>query len=158
MEKEKENLLPVSGEVVAIPAIIKTATIFEDEENGASLILTLDRQIDGIVQNEKTKEFERKLTDTIYIRRGIATVDMCDASDDIADYRATLNRGFDTQDVGIILRKAEVVLERTFWEKGSEVEWSDNPLDHMQFDTRIKSLTLSKRAIEKIDRATELRH
>lgn len=158
MEKENANVLPVSGQIVAIAAVIKQASVFVDEEQGASVILTLDRQIDGIIQDDKTKEFKRELTDTIYIRRGIATVDLCDISDDIADYRATLNRGFDTQDVGIILRKAEVVLERTYWEKGSEVEWSDKPLDHMQFDTRIKSITLSKRAIEKIDKATDLRH
>ena len=87
-----------------IVVTVKGVKVFVDEYS-ASVQLTLDKAIKGFAQNEDGAYAEADVK-TISFHRSKLTAQLCDASDDIAMYRATLDHAFGQKEFGVILFNA----------------------------------------------------
>ena len=84
-----------------IVVIIKGVKVFVDE-NSASVQFTLDKAIKGFARDDEGNFAEADVK-IISIPRSKLTAQLCEASDDIAMYRATLDHAFGQKEFGVIL-------------------------------------------------------
>lgn len=135
-----------------IVVTIKGVKLFIDELS-ASVQLTLDKAIKGFACNEEG-EFVEADVKTISFRRSKLTAQLCELSDDIAMYRATLDHAFGPKDFGVILFNAKLKLNRELKAAGEIV--NEVALERDCYITDVIGVQLSDRAIRKIDEATAL--
>ena len=140
-----------------IVATVKGVKVFVDENN-ASVQLTLDKAIKGFAMNADGAYVETDVK-TISINRSKLTAQLCNASDDIAMYRATLDHSFGQKEFGVILFNAKLKFNRERKSAGDVVVGEGDAahaLDRDCYLTDVVSVTLSDRAIRKIDAAVAL--
>ena len=139
-----------------IVVTVKGVKVFVDE-NSASVQLILDKAIKGFARSEDGSYAEADVK-TISFHRSKLTAQLCDASDDIAMYRATLDHSFGQKEFGVILFNAKLKFNRDRKSAG-EVVGEGNAAHALERDcylTDIVGVTLSDRAISKIDAAVAL--
>ena len=135
---------------------VKGVKVFVDE-NSASVQLILDKAIKGFAQSEDGSYAEADVK-TISFHRSKLTAQLCDASDDIAMYRATLDHAFGQKEFGVILFNAKLKINRDFKTAGEVVGEGDSAyaVERDCYLTDVIGVTLSDRAISKIDNAVAL--
>ena len=127
------------------------------DENSASVQLTLDKTIKGFARDDEGNFAETDVK-TISIHRSKLTAQLCEASDDIAMYRATLDHAFGQKEFGVILFNAQITLNRQRVAIG-EVIGKGNDAVAAERDcylTDIVKVKLSDRALRQLDAATAL--
>ena len=146
-----------------IVVTVKGVKVFVDENN-ASVQLTLDKAIKGFACDRDTKGKAIKETlheddvKTISFHRSKLTAQLCDASDNIAMYRATLDHAFGQKEFGVILFNAKLKLNRDRKAAGEVVGEGDAAyaVERDCYITDVVGVTLSERAIRQLDAATAL--
>lgn len=146
-----------------IVVTVKGVKVFVDE-NSASVQLTLDKAIKGFAcdRDAKGKAIKETLHEddvkTISFHRSKLTAQLCDASDDIAMYRATLDHAFGQKEFGVILFNAKLKLNRDLKAAGEVVGEGDAAyaVERDCYITDVVGVTLSDRAIRQLDAATAL--
>ena len=139
-----------------IVVTVKGVKVFVDE-NSASVQLIIDKAIKGFAQGEDGTYAEADVK-TISFHRSKLTAQLCDASDDIAMYRATLDHAFGQKEFGVILFNAKLKLNRDFKAAGEVVGEGDaaHAVERDCYITDVVGVTLSDRAIRQLDAATAL--
>ena len=139
-----------------IVVTVKGVKVFVDE-NSASVQLILDKAIKGFARSEDGSYAEADVK-TISFHRSKLTAQLCDASDDIAMYRATLDHAFGQKEFGVILFNAKLKINRDFKTAGEVVGEGDSAhaVDRDCYISDVVGVTLSDRAISKIDNAVAL--
>lgn len=139
-----------------IVVTVKGVKVFVDE-NSASVQLTIDKAIKGFAQNGDGAYAEANVK-TISFHRSKLTAQLCDASDDIAMYRATLDHAFGQKEFGVILFNAKLKLNRDRKAAGEVVGEGDaaRAVERDCYITDVVGVTLSDRAIRQLDAATAL--
>ena len=139
-----------------IVVTVKGVKVFVDE-NSASVQLILDKAIKGFARSEDGSYAEADVK-TISFHRSKLTAQLCDASDDIAMYRATLDHAFGQKEFGVILFNAKLKINRDFKTAGEVVGEGDSAyaVERDCYFTDVIDVTLSTRAISKIDNAVAL--
>ena len=126
-----------------IVVTIKGVKVFVDE-NSASVQLTLDKAIKGFARDDEGNFAEADVK-TISIHRSKLTAQLCEASDDIAMYRATLDHAFGQKEFGVILFNAQITLNRQRVAAERDCYLTD-----------VAKVKLSDRALRQLDAATAL--
>ena len=126
-----------------IVVTIKGVKVFVDE-NSASVQLTLDKAIKGFARDDEGNFAETDVK-TISIHRSKLTAQLCEASDDIAMYRATLDHAFGQKEFGVILFNAQITLNRQRVAAERDCYLTD-----------VAKVKLSDRALRQLDAATAL--
>ena len=139
--------------------IVVTVTgvkVFVDEKS-ASVQFTLDKTIKGFVRNADGTFVEADVN-TISIHRSKLTAQLCDASDDIAMYRATLDHAFGQKEFGVILFKAQLIFTRQLVAAGEVIGVGDDAFvtERDCYLTDVKNVKLSEKALRELDKATSL--
>lgn len=139
-----------------IVVTIKGVKVFVDE-NSASVQLTLDKAIKGFVRDED-ENFAEADVKSISIPRSKLTAQLCEASDDIAMYRATLDHAFGQKEFGVILFNAQITLNRTRVAAGEVISEGDDAVaaERDCYLTDVAKVKLSDRALRQLDAATAL--
>lgn len=138
-----------------IVVTVKGVKVFADEKHADVQIQFLE-SIKGFAgKGEERKECDVK---TISMNRSKLTAQLCEASDDIAMYRATLDRAFGQKEFGVILFNAKLTLNRDRKSAGEVIGEDDDAytLEHDGYLTDVVKVKLSDRAISKIEEATAL--
>ena len=130
--------------------------VFVDEKS-ASVHLTLDKAIKGFARNAGGTYTEGDVK-TISIPRSKLTAQLCEASDDIAMYRATLDHAFGQKEFGVILFKSQLALNRTFVAAGEVIGEGDDAVaaERDCYLTDVSKVKLSQKALDELDKATSL--
>lgn len=130
--------------------------VFVDEKS-ASVQLTSDKTIKGFVRNADGTFVEADVN-TISIHRSKLTAQLCDASDDIAMYRATLDHAFGQKEFGVILFKAQLTLNRQLIAAGEVIGEGDDAFTAERdcYLTDVTKVKLSEKALRELDKATSL--
>ena len=142
---------------------IKGVKVFVDE-NAASVQLTFDKAIKGFAcdRDAKGKVIEGTLHEadvkTISIHRSKLTAQLCEISDDIAMYRATLDHSFGQKEFGVILFNAQITLNRQRVSAGEMIGEGDDAIaaERDCYLTDVVKVKLSDRALHQLDAATAL--
>ena len=139
-----------------IVVTVKGVKVFVDE-NSASVQLIIDKAIKGFAQGEDGSYAEADVK-TISFHRSKLTAQLCEASDDIAMYRATLDHAFGQKEFGVILFNAKLKLNRDLKAAGEVVGEGDaaHAVERDCYITDVVGVTLSERAIRQLDAATAL--
>ena len=139
-----------------IVVTIKGVKVFVDEKS-ASVQLTLDKAIKGFARNADGT-FAKADVNTISIHRSKLTAQLCDASDDIAMYRATLDHSFGQKEFGVILFKAQLILKRQIIAAGEVIGVGDDAFvaERDCYLTDVTKVKLSEKALRELDKATSL--
>lgn len=135
-----------------IVVTIKGVRVFVDEFS-ANIQLMLGEAIKGFAQQEDGTFAEGDVK-TISIPRSKLTAQLCEHSDDIAMYRATLDHAFGQKEFGVILFNAKLKLNRELKAAGEIV--NEVALERDCYLTDIAGVQLSDRAIRQLDAATVL--
>ena len=136
---------------------VKGVKVFVDESS-ASVQLTLDKAIKGFSQDENGT-FKEGDVKTISFHRSKLTAQLCEASDDIAMFRATLDHAFGQKEFGVILFNAKLKLNRDRKSAGEVIAIDGQDVLTVERDcylTDVVGVTLSDRAIRQLDAATAL--
>lgn len=135
---------------------VKGVKVFVDE-NSSSVQLTLDKAIKGFSQDENGTFVEGDVK-IISFHRSKLTAQLCENSDDIAMYRATLNHAFGQKEFGVILFNAKLKINRNRMSAGELIGEGDNEItiERDCYLTDVVGVTLSDRAIRQLDAATAL--
>ena len=142
---------------------IKGVKVFVDE-NAASVQLTFDKAIKGFAcdRDAKGKVIEGTLHEadvkTISIHRSKLTAQLCEISDDIAMYRATLDHSFGQKEFGVILFNAQITLNRQRVSAGEMIGEGDDAIaaERDCYLTDVVKVKLSDSALRQLDAATAL--
>lgn len=94
--------------MTTIVATVKGIRVFENE-NSASVQLTLDKEVEGYKQDE-TGVFVKAMTNKVSFFRSALTAQLCDANDDIALYRACQEHALGQRQLALILFNAKLKL------------------------------------------------
>lgn len=139
-----------------IVVTIKGVKVYVDEKS-ANVQLTFDKTIKGFVKNADDTYTETDVK-TVSIPRSKLTAQLCEASDDIAMYRATLEHAFGQKEFGVILFHAQITLNRQRIAVGEMIGKGDDAIaaEHDCYLTDVTKVKLSDRAIDQIDKATAL--
>ena len=139
-----------------IVVTVKGVKVFVDEKH-SSVQLTFDKATKGFVKTEDGSYVEADVK-TISFPRSKLTAQLCDASDDIAMYRATLDHAFGQKEFGVILFNAKLKLNRDRKDAGEVVGEGDFAcaVERDCYISDVVGVTLSDRAISKIDAAVAL--
>lgn len=139
-----------------IVVTVKGVKVFVDEKS-ASVQLTFDKAIKGFAKREDGSYAEADVK-TISFHRSKLTAQLCDASDDIAMYRATLDHAFGQKEFGVILFNAKLKINRDFKTAGEVIGEGDSAyaVERDCYISDVVGVTLSDRAISKIDDAVAL--
>ena len=135
---------------------VKGVKVFVDE-NSASVQLTLKDPIKGFSQDENGMFVEGDVK-TISFHRSKLTAQLCENSDDIAMYRATLDHSFGQKEFGVILFNAKLKINRDRKSAGETIGEGDDAIaiERDCYITDVVGVTLSDRAIRQLDIATAL--
>ena len=115
----KESLKRLNA-MTTIVATVKGIRVFENE-NSASVQLTLDKEVEGYKQDENGV-FVKGMTKQVSFFRSTLTAQLCDANDDIALYRACQERALGQRQFALILFNAKLKLNITEHSAGEVVE------------------------------------
>lgn len=139
-----------------IVVTVKGVKVFVDEKN-ASIQFTFDKAIRGFVRDEDGNFVEADVK-TISIPRSKLTAQLCEASDDIAMYRATLDHSFGQKEFGVILFNAQLTLNRQRVVAGEVIREGDDAVvaERDCYLTDVVKVKLSDRALRELDKATAL--
>ena len=139
-----------------IVVTVKGVKVFVDE-NSASVQLTFDKAIKGFTRGDDDTFAEGDVK-TISIHRSKLTAQLCEASDDIAMYRATLDHAFGQKEFGVILFNAKLTLNRDRKSAGDVIGEGDAAytLERDCYLTDVTKVQLSDRALRQLDAATAL--
>ena len=139
-----------------IVVTVKGVTVFVDEKN-ASVQFTFDKAIKGFVRDADGNFVETDVK-TISIPRSKLTAQLCEASDDIAMYRATLDHAFGQKEFGVILFNAQLTLNRQRVVAGEVIGEGDDAIaaERDCYLTDVVKVKLSDRALRQLDAATAL--
>ena len=139
-----------------IVVTVKGVKVFVDE-NSATVKLILDKAIKGFARSEDGSYAEADVK-IISFHRSKLTAQLCDASDDIAMYRATLDHAFGQKEFGVILFNAKLKINRDFKTAGEVVGEGDSAhaVERDCYISDVVGVTLTDRAIRKIDDAAAL--
>ena len=137
--------------------------VFVDEKS-ASVQLTLDKTVKGFAcdRDAKGKVIKGTLHEddvkTISIHRSKLTAQLCELSDDIAMYRATLDHSFGQKEFGVILFNAQLTLNRQRVAAGEVIGEGDDAIaaERDCYLTDVVKVKLSDRALRQLDIATAL--
>ena len=135
---------------------IKGVKVFVDEKS-ASVQLTLEEAIKGFAKDADGNYVETDVK-TISIHRSKLTAQLCECSDDIAMYRATLDHAFGQKEFGVILFNAQLTLNRQRVAAGEVIGEGDDAIaaERDCYLTDVTKIKLSDRAIDQLDKATAL--
>lgn len=135
---------------------IKGVKVFVDEKS-ASVQLTLENAIKGFAKDADGNYVETDVK-TISIHRSKLTAQLCECSDDIAMYRATLDHAFGQKEFGVILFNAQITLNRQCVAAGEVIGEGDDAIaaERDCYLTDVTKIKLSDRAIDQLDKATAL--
>ena len=138
-----------------IVATVKGVKVFVDEKH-ANVQITLDKSIKGFVL--KGTDYVETDVKTVSFPRSRLTAQLCEASDDIAMYRATLDHAFGQKEFGVILFNAKLKINRDFKTAGEVVGEGDSAhaVERDCYISDVVGVTLSDRAIRQLDAATAL--
>ena len=139
-----------------IVVTVKGVKVFVDE-NSASVQFTFDKTIKGFVRDADGNFVETDVK-TVSIHRSKLTAQLCEASDDIAMYRATLDHAFGQKEFGVILFNAQLTLNRQRVAAGEVIGEGDDAVaaERDCYLTDIVKVKLSDRALRELDKATAL--
>ena len=139
-----------------IVVTVKGVKVFVDE-NSASVQFTFDKAIRGFARDEDGNFVETDVK-TISIPRSKLTAQLCEASDNIAMYRATLDHAFGQKEFGVILFNAQLTLNRPRVAAGEVIGEGDDAVvaDRDCYLTDVVKVKLSDRALRQLDAATAL--
>ena len=139
-----------------IVVTVKGVKVFVDE-NSASVQFTFDKAIKGFVRDADGNFVEVDVK-TISIQRSKLTAQLCEASDDIAMYRATLDHAFGQKEFGVILFNAQITLNRQRVAAGEVIGEGDDAFvaERDCYLTDVVKVKLSDRALRQLDDATAL--
>ena len=139
-----------------IVVTVKGVKVFVDEKN-ASVQFTFDKAIKGFVRDADGNFVETDVK-TISIHRSKLTAQLCEASDDIAMYRATLDHAFGQKEFGVILFNAQLTLNRQRVVAGEVIGEGDDAVvaERDCYLTDVVKVKLSDRALRQLDAATAL--
>lgn len=131
---------------------IKGVRVYVNEDS-ASVTLTIGENVKGFKKaNDGT--FEEADVNILSFPRSALTAQLCDHSDDIAMYRATLDHAFGQKEFGVILYNAKLKINRELKAAGEVV--NDKALERDCYLTTIVGVQLSDRAIRALDNAIAL--
>ena len=139
-----------------IVVTVKGVKVFVDE-NSASVQLTFEKAIRGFTRDDEGSFAEADVK-TISIHRSKLTAQLCEASDDIAMYRATLDHAFGQKEFGVILFNAQLTLNRQRVAAGEVIGEGDDAFvaERDCYLTDVVKVKLSDRALRQLDAATAL--
>ena len=139
-----------------IVVTVKGVKVFVDEKS-ASVQFTFDKAIKGFIRNADGTYTEGDVK-TISIHRSKLTAQLCEASDDIAMYRATLDHAFGQKEFGVILFNAQLTLNRQRVAAGEVIGEDDDAIvaERDCYLTDVTKVKLSDRALDQLDKATAL--
>ena len=139
-----------------IVVTIKGVKVFVDEKS-ASVQLTLEKAIKGFTRDADGNYVEADVK-TISIHRSKLTAQLCDISDDIAMYRATLDHAFGQKEFGVILFNAQLTLNRQLVVAGEVIGEGDDAVTAERdcYLTDVTKVKLSDRALRELDKAISL--
>ena len=139
-----------------IVVTIKGVKVFVDQKS-ASVQLTFEKAIKGFAKDADGNYVETDVK-TISIHRSKLTAQLCECSDDIAMYRATLDHAFGQKEFGVILFNAQLTLNRQRVVAGEVIGEGDDAIaaERDCYLTDVTKIKLSDRAIDQLDKATTL--
>ena len=139
-----------------IVVTVKGVKVFVDEKS-ASVQLTLEKAIKGFTRDANGNYVEADVK-TISIHRSKLTAQLCDVSDDIAMYRATLDHAFGQKEFGVILFNAQLTLNRQLVVAGEVIGEGDDAVTAERdcYLTDVTKVKLSDRALRELDKAISL--
>lgn len=139
-----------------IVVTIKGVKVFVDETS-ASVQLNLAEPIKGFAKDDDGNYTETDVK-TISMHRSRFTAQLCDTSDDIAMYRATLDHAFGQKEFGVILFNAKITLNRKRVAAGELIGEGDDAVaaERDCYLTDVVKIKLSDRALRQLDAATAL--
>ena len=135
---------------------VKGVKVFVNQDS-ANVQLTLDKTIKGFKKNPDDSYTEADVN-VVSIPRKKLTAQLCEAHDDIAMYRATLEHPFGQKEFGIILFKSQLTLNRTFVAAGEMIGEGDDAVaaERDCYLTDVAKVKLSEKALNELDKATSL--
>lgn len=139
-----------------IVVTVKGVKMFVDEKS-ANVQLTFEKTIKGFTKDADGNFVETDVK-TISIPRSKLTAQLCEASDDIAMYRATLEHAFGQKEFGVILFNSQLTLNRTRVAAGEVIGEDDDAVaaERDCYLTDVAKVKLSDRALHQLDVATAL--
>ena len=139
-----------------IVVTVKGVKVFVDQKS-ADVQFTLEKPIKGFRKNEDGTYTETDVN-TISIPRSKLTAQLCEASDEIAMYRATLDHPFGQKEFGVILFNAQLTLTRTRVAAGELIGEGDDAVaaERDCYLTDVTKVKLSDRALDQLEKATAL--
>lgn len=133
-----------------IVAAVKNVML-NNVELGGKLRLTLDKKLKGFKRKDDGT-FEHTDVDFINITASVATAQLCDINDSIAEFRGSKKKPFNQAQWSGVLRGAQITFNYTLLKAGDKREGSDEALDHDSYDVTFIKCVLSQRALDMIDR------
>ena len=139
-----------------IVVTVKGVKVFVDEKH-ADVQLTFEEAIKGFAKSNAGDYVETDVK-TVSFPRSRLTAQLCEANDDIAMYRATLDHAFGQKEFGVILFNAKLKINRDFKTAGEVVGEGDSAyaVERDCYISDVVGVTLSDRAIRQLDAATAL--
>ena len=139
-----------------IVVTVKSVKLFVNEDS-ANVQVGFDKAIKGFAKADDGTYVEGDVNHISFFRSRL-TAQLCQCSDDIAMYRATLDHSFGQKEFGVILFNAKLKLNRELHKAGEVLGESDNAitLDRDCYTTDIVGVTLSDRALRCLDAAITL--
>ena len=139
-----------------IVVTVKGVKVFVNEKS-ADVQFTFEKPIKGFVRNENGQFVEADVK-TISIPRSKLTAQLCEASDEIAMYRATLDHPFGQKEFGVITFNAQLTLNRTRVAAGELIGEGDDAVaaERDCYLTDVTKVKLSDRALDQLEKATAL--
>lgn len=135
---------------------IKGVKVFVNETS-ASVQLNLAEPIKGFARNDDGCYTETDVK-SVSIHRSKLAAQLCEISDDIAMYRATLDHPFGQKEFGVILFNAKITLNRNRVAAGELIGEGDDAVaaERDCYLTDVTKVKLSDRALRRLDDATAL--
>ena len=139
-----------------IVVTVKSVKLFVNE-NSANVQVGFNQAIKGFTKADDGTYVEGDV-DHISFFRSRLTAQLCQCSDDIAMYRATLDHSFGQKELGVILFNAKLKLNRELHKAGEVLGEGDDSitLERDCYITDIVDVTLSDRALRCLDAAITL--
>ena len=139
-----------------IVVTVKSVKLFVNEAS-ANVQVGFDKAIKGFAKADDGTYVEGDVDHVSFFRSRL-TAQLCQCSDDIAMYRATLDHSFGQKEFGVILFNAKLKLNRELHKAGEVLGEGDDAitLDRDCYTTDIVGVTLSERALHCLDAAITL--
>ena len=139
-----------------IVVTVKSVKLFVNEAS-ANVQVSFDKAIKGFAKADDGTYVEGDVNHISFFRSRL-TAQLCQCSDDIAMYRATLDHSFGQKEFGVILFNAKLKLNRELHKAGEVLGEGDDAitLDRDCYTTDIVGVTLSDRALRCLDAAITL--